>query len=234
MLKVRKSNERGKADYGWLNAKYSFSFASYFEAAHVGISDLLVMNEDTIAPAKGFDVHPHKDMEIITYVIEGAIEHKDSMGYHGVVGPGEIQYISSGTGITHSEFNHLTVKETKLIQIWIKPDKKGHSPKYGQASFKDRLKQNELCLIVSGDGRDDSVKINQDVSLYTAKYEAGLERSYDFEDGRVGWLQVISGKLKVNGLDLDSGDGVSILDLNQVNIHALVETNFLLFDLRGN
>ncbi|MDB9786530.1 pirin family protein [Bacteriovoracaceae bacterium] len=232
MINLRKSEERGMGRYGWLEAKYSFSFASYFDDHHLGFGDLIVLNEDVIAAGKGFDVHGHRDMEIITYIIDGAIEHKDSMGYHGIVKPGEIQYISAGSGITHSEFNPLKNQETRLIQIWIRPDRKGHEPRYGQDSYRERSEPNSLCLIVSGDGRKGSVKINQDIDLFTGKFDKGLTTSYNFMADRRGWLQIVSGAVNINGIELKNGDGMSVSDQSEIGIRFLQNTEFLLFDTK--
>ncbi len=232
MLTLRKSEDRGQGNYNWLKAKYSFSFAGYYDSNFLGLSDLIVINEDRIAPAKGFAEHPHNDMEIITYVIDGAIAHQDSMGHEGIVRPGEIQYMSAGAGVRHSEYNALDDAETHLLQIWITPDREGVAPNYGQTSYLDRLKENQLCLLVSSDGRDGSIKIHQDASAYTARLKDGHSLGYTFAKGRSGWIQLVSGQLKVNGVEINSGDGLSITAEELIEISSSADSEFLLFDLR--
>lgn len=232
MFYQRKSHERGIGTYSWLNAKYTFSFANYYNPDFMGLGDLLVINEDRIAPGKGFDTHSHHDMEIITYVIDGAIKHKDSMGREGIVRPGEIQYMGAGSGVFHSEHNYLIDKETHLIQIWIRPNAMALDPNYGQDSYMERLKTNELCLLLSGDGRKGSIKINQDASLYTARLEPGKKIFYELDYGRHAWLQLIKGELTVNGKELETGDGLGISDIDKFTITGKSKAEFLLFDLR--
>jgi redox-sensitive bicupin YhaK (pirin superfamily) len=229
---IRRSNERGVGNYDWLKAKYTFSFSQYYDPRFTGYGDLLVINEDVISPGRGFPTHPHNDMEIITYVIKGAIHHKDSMGREGVVRPGEIQYMSAGTGVAHSEYNYLEDENTRLLQIWIKPDRAGHPPNYGQVSYLDRLEANKPCLMISQDGREGSIKINQDVSLYTVRLEAEKGITHQVNEDRMMWLQIVDGALTINGKELSSGDAIAVKDEQNLNIKASEDTEFLLFDLR--
>src|SRR6185369_15861348 len=178
MINIRKSTERGRADYGWLNTRHTFSFADYYDQKHMGFRELRVINEDRVQPREGFPTHPHRDMEIITYVLEGALEHKDSMGNGSVIHPGEVQRMSAGTGITHSEFNHSESELVHFLQIWILPNQEGVKPDYEQKVFPDEEKLNNVRLIASQDGREDSVTIHQDVNLYAAIIEQNKELGY--------------------------------------------------------
>lgn len=231
MLRVRKASERGHADHGWLNTYHTFSFAGYYDQKHMGFRDLRVINEDRVQPKEGFPTHPHRDMEIITYVLEGALEHKDSMGNGSVIRPGEVQRMSAGTGITHSEFNHSRSELVHFLQIWILPEKDGITPSYEQTFFPDEEKRKNLRLIASRDGRNGSVTINQDVNLYAALLEAGEELVYRIPAGRHVWLQVARGKVCVNGTELDQSDGAAISDEGQIVVTGQRKSEILLFDL---
>ena len=210
MTNTRKSTDRGHADHGWLNTYHTFSFAGYYDQKHMGFRALRVINEDRVQPKKGFPTHPHRDMEIITYVLEGALEHRDSMGNGSVIRPGEVQRMSAGTGITHSEFNHSESELVHFLQIWILPNQEGVKPNYEQKDFPDEEKRNNLRLIASQDGRDGSVSINQDVNLYASIIEQHEETVYHVPAGRHVWLQVARGSVEVNGNRLDSGDGAAV------------------------
>ena len=231
MLDVIRSEDRGHADHGWLQAKHTFSFADYHNPGRVRFGRLRVINEDRIAPGQGFGTHPHKDMEIVTYIIEGAIEHKDSMGNGTVIAAGEVQRMTAGTGVMHSEFNHSQDTELHLLQIWIFPEQNDLTPGYEQILFSREQKLNQLKLIGSRDGRDDSITIHQDVDLYASILEEGQGVVLnDVADRRV-FVQVISGRIDVNGKQLTDGDGIQIREEAVINIEAHHEAELLLFNM---
>lgn len=231
MLTVRKADERGHADHGWLNTYHTFSFADYYDPSHMGFRKLRVINEDRVQPGMGFPTHPHGDMEIISYVLEGALEHKDSMGNGSVIRPGEVQRMSAGTGITHSEFNHSKSELVHFLQIWILPDKEGLKPSYEQKFFPDDEKRRMLRLIASADGRDGSVTIHQDVNLYAALLESGEEINCIIPPGRHAWLQVARGNAVANGLKMTHGDGLAVTNESQLLVYGDGHAELLLFDL---
>lgn len=231
MLRIRKASERGHADHGWLNTYHTFSFADYYDPQQMGFRDLRVINEDRVQPKEGFPTHPHRDMEIVTYVLEGALEHKDSMGNGSVIRPGEVQRMSAGTGITHSEFNHSGSEQVHFLQIWILPEKKGVTPSYEQTFFPDAEKRKNLRLIASRDGRNGSVTINQDVNLYAALLEQGEAIAHVVPAGRHVWLQVARGSVEMNGQLLEAGDGAAVSDEDQVVVTGKEKAEVLLFDL---
>lgn len=231
MILIRKSVDRGRANYGWLDARYSFSFSQYRDPAHMGFRALRVINEDVIGPGGGFAPHSHRDMEIITYVLEGALEHKDSTGGGGVIRPGDVQYMCAGKSVTHSEYNASKTEACHLLQIWLLPDAAGHEPGYAQKSFGEE-RRGRLRLVASADGRDGSLKINQPTDLYAAVLGDGESVEHRFAAGRHGWLQVAAGGLEVGGLIMQAGDGAKISDEAALSLKALApETEFLLFDL---
>ena len=231
MILIRKAIDRGHRDYGWLQARHTFSMGDYFDPAHMGYRSLRVMNEDTIAPGAGFPTHPHRDMEIVTYILEGALEHKDSTGGGGVIRPGELQYMCAGTGVRHSEYNPSKTEPCHVMQIWILPDRAGCKPGYAQKTFGDE-RRGRLSLVASGDGRDGSMKINQSTDIYASILAEGAEIGHRFAPGRFGWLQLAKGGLEVGGLIMQAGDGAKIADEEIVSAKALApETEFLLFDL---
>lgn len=231
MLEVIRSETRGSADHGWLKAKHTFSFAEYQNPARVRFGKLRVINEDRIAPAKGFATHPHKDMEIVTYVIDGAIEHKDSMGNGTIIPAGEVQRMTAGTGVQHSEFNHSHDAELHLLQIWIFPEKNDLEPGYEQKPFSREDKLNRLRLIGSQDGRDGSITIHQDVNLYGSVLEKGGELSHELQGDRKVFVQVVVGDITVNGEPLAAGDGAQLQHEQSITISASVDAEFLLFDM---
>jgi hypothetical protein len=231
MFKIRKSNERGFANHGWLKSFHTFSFADYFDKNHMNFGNLRVINEDYIAAEMGFGKHPHQDMEIITYVISGALQHQDSMGNSSIILPNEVQTMSAGTGVFHSEFNYSKTAETHLLQIWILPKEKQIKPNYGQKSFSENFKENDLVLVVSGSGREGSIAINQDAEIFVGKFLANKEMFFAVKKDRKIWIQIISGNLLVNDLKLESGDAVAILEEDLINIRAKKDSEFLLFDL---
>ncbi len=232
MMNIRHSKDRGHANFGWLNAKHSFSFASYYDPNHMGFSDLRVINEDRIAPSKGFGTHSHKDMEIVTYVLAGELEHKDSIGNGSIIRVGDVQRMSAGSGIAHSEFNASAVTPVHLLQIWIEPNRFGIEPSYEQKNFSDEQKRGQLKLVASNDGRNDSMTIHQDASLYVSILENDDRLTYDVAENRAVWLQIVKGKLKINDRVVETGDGVSISGANAMSIVGVGdESEFLLFDL---
>ena len=231
MYDIIRSDDRGSADHGWLKAKHTFSFAEYQNPERVHFGKLRVINEDRIAPGKGFGTHPHKDMEIVTYIIKGAIEHKDSMGNGTVIRAGEVQRMTAGTGVLHSEFNHSREDELHLLQIWIFPEQKNLEPGYEQTLFSRDEKLNRLRLIGSRDGREGSITIHQDVDLYASALENGKEVSLgDVADRRI-FVQVVSGDVVVNDQQLSAGDGLGIHDIDGVKVRAITDAEFLLFNL---
>ena len=234
MLTLRKAEERGRTNFGWLDSSHSFSFGSYFDPAHMGFGPLRVINDDRVAGGEGFPPHPHADMEIVSYVLDGALEHKDSIGTGSVIRPGDVQRMSAGSGIRHSEFNASKTDPVHFLQIWIIPDKKGLKPGYEQKSFPASEKRGRLRLVASRDGRNGSVTINQDVDLYATVLRGAEAVTHELGHGRKAWVQVARGAVSLNGLDLREGDGVAIerpgvfkLELSTPATNAEV----LLFDL---
>lgn len=231
MILIRKAIDRGHANHGWLEARHTFSFANYHHPDHMGFRALRVINEDTVAPGAGFPPHSHKDMEIVTYVLDGALQHRDSTGGGGVIRPGDVQYMSAGSGVTHSEYNASNADPVHLLQIWLLPDAANHRPRYEQKDF-GAARRGALKLVVSGDGRDGSIKINQPTDLYASLLNEGALAEHRFRPGRFGWLQLAKGGLEVGGLVMQPGDGAKISDEAAVSVKALApETEFLLFDL---
>lgn len=233
MITLRPAEERGHFDHGWLNTYHSFSFADYHDPKQMGFRSLRVINEDYVAPGNGFGTHPHRDMEIITYVLEGALAHKDSMGNGSAIRPGEVQRMSAGTGVLHSEYNHSPAQEVHLLQIWLLPEKRGIAPSYEQKTFGREEKLNRLRLLASPDASDGSVLIHQDAKLYGSILEPGKTVSHDLAVGRYGWIQLVDGNLTVNGKQFKPGDGVAISEESKVEITSAgdTEAEFLLFDL---
>jgi redox-sensitive bicupin YhaK (pirin superfamily) len=231
MITVRRSNERGGGDYGWLNTKHTFSFSDYWDPRWMGFRSLRVINEDYVAPSSGFPTHPHNDMEIITYVLEGKLEHKDSLGTGSVILPGDGQRMTAGRGIRHSEYNPSKAEQVHLYQIWILPEKKGLEPSYEQKTFPTDEKQGKLRLIASPDAKDGSVKINQDARLFVTLLKPGEEVVHTLAQGRHGWLQVAKGSVELNGQKLGQGDGAAISDEQELAIKGSKDSEVLLFDL---
>jgi len=231
MMDIIQSDARGSADHGWLRAKHTFSFAEYRNPQRVHFGNLRVINEDRIAPGQGFGTHPHKNMEIVTYIINGAIEHKDSMGNGTVITAGEVQRMTAGTGVQHSEFNPSSEDELHLLQIWIFPERDGLEPGYEQTHFPREQKLNQLRLVGSRDGADGSITIHQDVNLFASVLEAGVDVTHGLRNGRRAFVQVVHGDLKVNDEMLASGDGAQIENEDVIGFSAVTETEFLLFDM---
>ncbi|HKC72092.1 MAG TPA: pirin family protein [Terriglobales bacterium] len=232
MITLRPADERGQADYGWLHTRYTFSFADYYDPKHVHFRSLRVINEDHVEPGHGFGTHPHRDMEIITYVLEGALAHKDSMGTGSTIRPGEVQRMSAGTGVLHSEFNHSPSEQVHLLQIWILPERKGIEPGYEQKEFARESKLNHLRLVAAPGGEEGSVTIHQDARLYGSILEAGKSVRHELGKGRYAWLQVVRGEVSLNGTALKAGDGAAVERETALEITGRTPSSeFLLFDL---
>lgn len=227
---VRKSEARGHADHGWLDTRHTFSFASYYDARHLGFRSLRVLNEDRVSPGKGFGSHPHADMEIISYVVSGALEHQDSLGTKAVMKAGDVQRISAGRGVRHSEYNASSTEPVHFLQIWIEPDAEGVKPEYAERSF-GGIEPGSLWMIASKGGRHDSISIHQDADVFVAKLPEGRVIDHTFAASRSGWVQVIEGELLVNGEKLGAGDGASISGAQQLRLTAAKDAHFLFFDL---
>ena len=232
MISIRKSKERGHADHGWLDTRFTFSFADYYDPKHVHFRTLRVMNDDRVAGGGGFPMHPHSDMEIVTYVLEGALEHRDSMGNGSVIKPGDIQYMSAGTGITHSEFNASETEPVHLYQIWMFPAEKGQKPTYDQKNFSEAEKRGKLRLIASTDGRDGSVKIRQDNELYATVLGAGESVKHTLKPERHAYVQVARGSVTLNGKALETGDGAAISAEKTLELTGVKDAEVLVFDLK--
>ena len=231
MIQVRPSAQRGHAERGWLKSYHTFSFADYYDPRHMGFQALRVINEDWIAAGKGFGTHPHDNMEIVTYVVEGALAHRDSTGTQEEIRPGEVQRMSAGTGITHSEFNASDTEPVHLLQIWLLPERRGITPGYEQKAFPEAEKRGKLRLVASRDGRDGSVTIHQHVDLFASLLEPGESVTHPLLPGRHAWLQVVKGAITVNGQALSGGDGAAISEEESLTISAQEPAEFLLFDL---
>ena len=231
MMQIRKSTERGHGNHGWLDSYHSFSFADYHDPKHMGFGPLRVINEDRVAAGQGFGTHGHRDMEIISYVLDGELAHKDSMGNGSVIRPGDVQRMSAGTGVRHSEYNHSQTGTTHFLQIWIMPDRAGAEPGYQEAHFSAADKQGRLRLVASGDGRDGSVSMNQDASLYAGLFDGDEAASYTLAPGRLGYVHVARGKVSVNGQPLEAGDAVKLSDVGQLDISGGEQAEVLVFDL---
>jgi len=231
MIQIRKSQERGHANHGWLDSYHTFSFADYFDQKHMNFRKLRVINEDRVQPAEGFPSHSHRDMEILTYILEGTLEHKDSMGNGSQIKPGDIQRMSAGTGVTHSEYNASKNELVHLLQIWILPEKPGLKPGYEQVRMSEETRKNRLGLIASHTPKNGAVKINQDVELFASLLDKGKKVEYEIEDRRYAWLQVAGGSVEVNGTILNAGDGAAISAEKRLEITAKKDSEILFFDL---
>ena len=231
MITIRPGDERGVANFGWLDSRHSFSFGHYHDPNHMGFGVLRVINEDRVKPGTGFDTHGHRDMEIVSYVLDGALEHKDSLGTGSVIRPGEVQRMTAGTGIRHSEYNSSTTDAVHFLQIWILPEREGLAPGYEQKAISDADRRGRLRLIGSQDGRDGSVTIHQDVDLYAGLFGAGETTRLDLRPGRSVWVQVARGAVDVNGAPLAPGDGAAITDSDAVEIEGRNGGEVLVFDM---
>lgn len=231
MLNLRRSNERGQTKIGWLDSRHSFSFNRYFDPRHMGFQHLRVINEDWVKPDTGFGTHPHNDMEIVTFVLKGTLAHKDSTGGVGYIHAGEVQHMTAGTGIEHSEFNESQDETVHLFQIWLLPERRGLEPGYEQRKFSTIDRTDNLLLVAARDGRNNALTIHQDVDIYVSSLTEGKELSHRLCPTRHAWVQVATGKLKVNGVDLETGDGLAVSDLENLSFQALENSEFMLFDL---
>ncbi|NEO26721.1 MAG: pirin family protein [Kamptonema sp. SIO4C4] len=231
MINVRKSADRGHANHGWLDTYHTFSFASYYDPKNMGFRSLRVINEDWVKPGQGFGTHGHRDMEIITYVLEGALEHKDNIGNGSIIQPGEVQRMSAGTGILHSEFNQSQQDTVHLLQIWILPDTQGLQPSYEQKSFHVEKDPGKLHLVAAKDGQNGAVTVHQDMALYAGVLQKGDSTSYSLAAQRHAWIQVARGTVQVNGIPLNAGDGVAVSDESSLDLEAVEDAELLLFDL---
>jgi hypothetical protein len=231
MLHLRLADERGRAEFGWLSSCHSFSFGEYYDRKHMGFGPLRVINEDRVQPGQGFGTHGHRDMEIISYVLDGALEHKDSLGNGSVLRPGDIQRMSAGTGVQHSEFNHSSSELVHFLQIWIIPDEHELEPGYAEKTIPQDEIHGRLRLLVSRDGRDGSISIHQDADLYASILKSGEDVQHEFAPGRLGWIQVARGNVSLNGSDLTQGDGAGISQEESISIRTSSDAEVLLFDM---
>jgi redox-sensitive bicupin YhaK (pirin superfamily) len=231
MISVRKADDRGQTNIDWLKSRHTFSFGDYYDPNEQGFSDLRVINEDWVKAGAGFPTHSHRDVEIVTYVIEGSVQHRDSMGNGSVIRPGDVQRMSAGTGVTHSEYNPSKTEELHLLQIWLLPDRRGHQPGYEQKSIDEAEKRGRLRTIASPDGRDGSVSIHQDARLYAGIIETGKPLSFAVPTGRRGYLHVVKGAVDLNGIALEAGDGARVVEERELKIAGREESEVLLFDL---
>jgi redox-sensitive bicupin YhaK (pirin superfamily) len=231
MITIRKAEERGHFDFGWLNTYHSFSFGEYYDPKHTQFRTLRVINEDFVQPGRGFPRHGHRDMEIVTYILAGALEHRDSMGTGSIIRRGDAQRMSAGTGVTHSEANPSPTEPVHLLQIWILPDQQGSQPEYEEKKFSDDEKRNKLRLIVSPEGNDGSVKIHQDAKIYASLLDEGRTVDHALENGRSAWIQVAAGSVTLNDIDLKQGDGAAVSQESTIRLMAREPAEILLFDL---
>ena len=231
MITLRQSRERGHFDHGWLNTYHTFSFDQYYDPRYMGFRQLRVINEDFVAAGRGFPTHGHRDMEIITYILEGALQHEDSMGNGSIIRPGDVQRMTAGTGVRHSEKNASASERVHLLQIWILPETAGLEPGYEQKAFAEDERRGQLRLIASNDGRDGSVTVHQDASVFASILDAGESVKYDMDQTRYGWIQVARGAISVNGQRADQGDGAVVMGESSLEIAAEESTEILLFDL---
>jgi len=235
MIQMRYAADRGHANHGWLNSHHTFSFANYYNPSEVGFSDLLVINDDRVAAGQGFGQHPHRDMEIFSYVLEGALEHKDSMGSGGVIHPGDIQLMSAGTGVVHSEFNHSSANEVHFLQIWIVPDALGYTPRYQQESFSEADKRGKFCKVIASDSDGSAkLKIRQDVSVYAGLFDGDETAEIDIAEGRYAYIHVARGSVIINGQPFNEGDGARVRDERTLTFTDGKDAEVLVFDLQGH
>jgi len=231
MLQIRKSDERGLANHGWLKSRHTFSFADYYDPSHMGFRSLRVINEDRIEGGTGFGTHPHKDMEIISYVVSGGLKHKDSHGTEAIIKPGDVQRMSAGTGVAHSEYNELNDQVTHFFQIWIQPNRTGNPFSYGQKSFEKELNSQKLVQVLSQDGKNGSIAITQDADMYISRLKTGDTLEYTVRSGRGVWVQVVKGKLNLGENPLSVGDGASTEDAQNLIFKSFEDTEIIIFDL---
>lgn len=232
MLAIRKSTARGRANHGWLQSFHTFSFANYRDPREQGFSDLLVINDDTVAPARGFGQHPHRDMEIFSYVLEGELEHQDSLGTGSVIRPGDVQLMSAGTGVSHSEYNHSQVNPVHFLQIWIVPDRRGAQPHYQEEHFDEASKRGRLQLIISPDGADGSLQVRQNARVYAGLFDGAEQAQLTLDEDRYAYVHVARGSVELNGVQLQEGDGVRLRDTRKLSLSHGEGAEVLVFDLR--
>jgi redox-sensitive bicupin YhaK (pirin superfamily) len=231
MLTLRPSDQRGRANHGWLDSRHTFSFADYQDPAHMGFRSLRVINEDRVQAGQGFGTHPHRDMEIVSYVLEGALEHRDSMGTGSVIRPGDVQRMSAGTGVTHSEYNASKSELVHFLQIWLLPRERGIAPGYEQKAFPEDARRGRLRLVASPDGRDASLTIHSDAAIYAGSFDKGESAALPIATGRNAWVQVTRGQVRANGVDLGSGDGAALSNEAAIRIEGVAGGEVLVFDL---
>jgi redox-sensitive bicupin YhaK (pirin superfamily) len=231
MIVRRPADERGRADFGWLDSRHTFSFGEYYDPRHMGFRALRVINEDRVKPGHGFGTHPHRDMEIISYVLEGELEHRDSMGTGSVIRPGDVQRMSAGTGVLHSEMNPSPTSSVHFLQIWLLPEQRGIEPSYEQKRFEAEEKRGRLRLVASREARDGAVRIHQDVDLYAGLFTAGDGVRFPLRPGRHAWIQVAQGAVTLNGETLAQGDGAAVVEEDRLDLQAPEHAEILVFDL---
>jgi hypothetical protein len=231
MFSIRKASDRGHAQHGWLESFHTFSFADYYDPRNMGFRSLRVVNEDRVQPGQGFGKHSHRDMEILSYVVKGALEHEDSMGNGSVIRPGDIQLMRAGRGVTHSEFNPSEREPVHFLQIWIVPDRNGLAPAYAQRAFSRGERAGRLRLVASRNGADESLQIAQDARVFASLLDAGQSAAHELAPGRGAWLQIVRGELLANDQPLSAGDGASVEDVRRLTLHAATSSELLLFDL---
>ena len=234
MIDIRHASDRGRAEHGWLSSRHTFSFANYYDPKQVGFSDLLVINDDRVAPGRGFGKHPHRDMEIFSYVLEGALEHKDSMGTGSVIVPGDVQLMSAGTGVAHSEFNHSPSDPVHFLQIWIAPSVKNATPRYQQQNYPAQSKRGTLRLVMSPDGQDGSLELRQDARVYAGLFDGNETAGVDIAADRYAYVHVARGSVKLNGVELNEGDGARIRNERRLEFTEGHDAEVIVFDLRNN
>lgn len=231
MLTIRKATDRGHADHGWLDSHHTFSFADYYDPEHMGFRALRVINDDIVAAGGGFGAHPHRDMEILSYVLEGGLAHRDSMGNGSVIEPGDVQRMSAGTGVVHSELNASKSESVHFLQIWLLPAKRGIAPGYEQKRFSREDKQGQLRLVASQDGRNGSVTIHTDAAVYAGVFDEGERAEHVLAAGRHAWVHVARGRVRVNGRELEAGDGIALSEEPRVTVEGIADGEVLVFDL---
>jgi redox-sensitive bicupin YhaK (pirin superfamily) len=231
MIQLRPAEERGRTDWGWLDSRHTFSFGEYYDEAHMGFRTLRVINDDRVQGGAGFGTHGHRDMEILSYVLDGALAHKDSSGGGGVIRPGEIQFMRAGTGVTHSEYNHSRAEPVHFLQIWIEPDRAGLKPTYGQRTFDRETASRQFVLLASRDGRDGTIQVQQDVDLWVGLLGEGDRRAFSLRPGRHAWVHLARGAVSVNGTPLREGDGAAVSGETGLEFLAREPSELLLFDL---
>jgi len=231
MMTIRKAAERGHANHGWLDSHHTFSFANYYDPAHMGFRSLRVINDDRVAAGQGFGTHPHRDMEILSYVLEGELAHRDSMGTGSVIRPGDVQRMSAGTGVAHSEYNPSEEDDVRFLQIWLLPGQRGIQPSYEQKTFSDQEKDGRFRLVASPDGRDGSLTIHTDASVHAGRFDRGQRAELALAAGRHGWIQVARGAVRVNGHELRAGDGAALSDERLIRVEGIEDAEVLAFDL---